>query len=66
VDPHADPHGSASFWYPGSESASASNKNQYHNPHPDPHQSVKLDPEPDPDPLQFAEDKPKRMKYEPI
>jgi hypothetical protein len=32
VDPGPDPHGSASFWEPGS--ASASNK----NPDPDPHQ----------------------------
>jgi hypothetical protein len=41
---------------------------------PDPHQSDKLDPDahPDPhqsdklDPLQFADDKPKCMEYEPI
>jgi hypothetical protein len=32
----------------------------------DPHQSERLDPEPDPDPHQFADDKPKRMEYEPI
>jgi hypothetical protein len=30
----------------------------------DPHQSDSLDPEPDPH--QFADDKPKRMEYEPI
>jgi hypothetical protein len=34
------------------------------DPDPDPHQSDKLDP--DPDPHQFADDKPKRMEYEPI
>ncbi len=45
-----------------SGSASASNKNQ----DPDPHQSDKLDPEPDPEPHQFADEKPKRMEYEPI
>ncbi len=39
---------------------SASNK----NPDPDPFQSDKLDLEPDPDPHQFADDKPKCMKYE--
>ncbi len=32
------------------------------DPFPDPHQSDKLDP----DPNQFADDKPKRMEYEPI
>jgi hypothetical protein len=31
---------------------------------PDPHQSDNLDP--DPDPHQFADDKPKCVKYEPI
>jgi hypothetical protein len=40
------------------------------DPHPDthldPYQSDKLDPEPDPDPHQFADDKPKRMEYEPF
>jgi hypothetical protein len=36
--------------------------NQY--PHPDTQQIDKLDP--DPDPQQFADDKPKRMEYEPI
>jgi hypothetical protein len=41
-----------------------------HDPHssdkldPDPHQGDKLDP--DPDPHQFADDKPKCMKYESI
>jgi hypothetical protein len=39
---------------------------------PDTHQSVKVDPDPhqsvkvDPDPHQFADDRPKRKKYEPI
>ncbi len=33
--------------------------------HPDPHQSDKLDPEPDPDTHNIADDKPKRMEYEP-
>ncbi len=36
------------------------------DPYPDPHQSDKLDPDPDPDPLQFADDKPKCMEFEPI
>jgi hypothetical protein len=45
---------------------SASNKNQDLDLHPDPHQSDKLVPALDPDPLQFADDKPKCMEYEPI
>jgi hypothetical protein len=36
------------------------------DPHSDPHDSDKLDPEPDPDPHQIADDKAKRMEYEPI
>ncbi len=30
------------------------------------HQNAKLDPEPDPDPHQFADEKPKFIKYDPI
>jgi hypothetical protein len=51
-----DPYESASFWEPGS--ASASNNNQ----DPDPHQRDKLDP----DPHHFADEKSKCMKHEPI
>jgi hypothetical protein len=50
-----DPHGSTTFWYPGS----ALNKNQDPDTHPDPHQSDQLVPEPDPH--QFSDDKPKHM-----
>jgi hypothetical protein len=43
---------------PNPDSHPHQNKNQ----DPDPHQSDKLDP----NPHQFADDKPKRMEYEPI
>ncbi len=42
------------------------NKKKSEKSNPDLHQSDKLDPDPDPDPLQFADDKPKCMDYEPI
>ncbi len=68
LDPHPDPLSHQKTiqisiririkWKSGS--ASASNEN------PDPHQSDKLVAEPDPDPLQFSDDKPKCMEYEPI